>query len=85
MSDLISKQAAIDALDNLDDVIYEVWKIAHKVIASLPSAEKRGRWRRLVAVPQTESLYMGECSECGEFSVVGKFCMECGARLEEDE
>lgn len=45
-----------------------------------------GRWKKLTPVPQTSSLYMAECSECGKLTYVGNYCMECGARNEgEDE
>ena len=89
MSDLISRQAAIDALTTaVPTTLYD----ALRIIEKLPSAEKRGRW---IKDGDTYSLY--KCSSCNDFcTVVGyanciseermyktmKFCPNCGARMD---
>lgn len=61
--------------------------VSAEEIVNAPTVEpKRGRWKKLRAVPQVGSLYKGECSECGAMTFVGRYCMECGANMEvEDE
>ena len=91
-SDLISRKAAIDALDKLCDCICEYSKkqrhtmcgacnlgSAFDVIDELPTAEPRkGKW---ISHEGYE-----ECSQCGKFTVCySKFCPNCGARMEESE
>lgn len=96
MSDLISRQAAIDALEHLTDFVrYDSLKngetllfqdSAIELINSLPSAQperKAGRWI------QHGTLWGFDCSECGEWAVVKdkyihrfKFCPHCGAKME---
>lgn len=94
MSDLIDRQAVIDAVKGrfsmpVDNLIVEV-------IEALPSAEpKRGKWilyenQRQEDVDNGNYLYT--CSECGKSDIHAKtqevpFCWWCGAdmRGEEDE
>jgi hypothetical protein len=74
--DLISRQAAIDALDCINGV--------EEVLKSLPSAEperKTGKWLKI----SPAGIY--ECSECGQAVMTGdieayKFCHGCGAKME---
>ena len=86
MSDLISRQAAIDALDDVlvEDDSCKVWfKLALK---QLPSAERLGRWEHLggdewfctacAHVITTEGSWERPCQ---------KYCEECGAKMEGDE
>ncbi len=88
MDDLISRQAAIDALNELK--IYrpldsDRWVISDCLnkIVNLPSAERRGRW---------EELYKNnyKCSVCGswwtcEGSPIERgfdYCPTCGSRMD---
>ena len=101
MDDLISRQAAIDALgdsvENWTDSDYELgqlnqWKADRKAIIDLPSAQPqrmKGRWVR----KESDLSWWYECSECGESplfdpyenEVLTRFCPWCGARMEEEE
>ena len=98
MSDLISRQAAIDGIQSLiDDMLhrFEVNYGAEKqryvdcldVVSRLPSSqpERTGKW-----IEDGYNHYKAVCSECGEpcaTYVMGtprdKFCKWCGARMEE--
>ena len=96
MSDLIDRQAAIDAV--LADVIerdrppveVKYWNMglerASIILGNLPSAQRTGRW-----IWDDEGYH---CSECfyhayGNTSEVMlgdfKFCPNCGARMEVEE
>jgi len=86
MSDLISRQAAIDALYSVDE--YNSRSV--KAIKQLPPIQpKRGRWEMRI-----DERFV-ECSECGlmttrnelkGIAVFGKnepnFCPNCGAKME---
>lgn len=88
--DLISRQAAIDAL--CEDLCggHEGCKFypcdnLHP-IQELPSAERHGRWIEIRNVAFPHLL----CSECknpfyGSRSDVWNYCPNCGARMEADE
>lgn len=95
MSDLISRQAAIDAVSKGCQELRGVFSRCEENILALPSAQperKTGRWI------QTEELWTDmytakeqgiyECSRCGE-KVIGKpdwrFCPNCGAEMREGE
>ena len=81
MNDLISRQAAIDAIGNIYPSV--AWlDYAADVIKALPSAQperKKGEWR----------LFDGQnwyrCSECGavrrQISFMENFCPNCGADM----
>lgn len=90
MSDLISRQAAIDAIDKSNFNEDEQDSI-HRIIETVPSAEperKTGKW-----VPAFDGKYRGgaywfNCSECeklvpGGLSSGKLYCERCGARMEE--
>lgn len=79
--DTISRQAAIDAITderivtNMDSVydseLHRCKRATHRILASLPSAERRGRWT-IEAVHQYELAYgttayepVYKCSCCG--------------------
>lgn len=83
MSDLIDRQAAIDAMSTLLDSICEGQAI--EALENLPSAERHGRWLRPRPVPQVWSLFMADCSVCGKITYMGDYCMECGAKMERSE
>lgn len=91
MSDLIDRQAAIDALRNInaiarpisisDDVLLIDKDEAMTELMMLPSAQpepKRGTW---IKYPSDSELYI--CSECASFwGSKDKFCRFCGAKME---
>lgn len=79
MSDLIDRQAAIEALMCTNPTEpYIDYDDAVKAIQDLPSAEKRGRW--------IEDGHYERCSECGEYAdELHNYCPNCGARMEENE
>ena len=84
MSDLISRQDALDAVNDCGICIQR--------ILDIPSAEperKTGKWiydtERVAGDGWTYSQY--HCSECG-FQVIGglaKFCPNCGADMRGEE
>ena len=82
MSDLISRQAAIDALDKRFDSIpmeqtTEILQL-RKDLRKLPSAQRTGRW--------IDKIYgCKECSECGYIWLdfgCPNYCPKCGARMD---
>ena len=90
MSDLISRQAAIDALwqiSNERDSVYYTSAIHSAVdaIEALPSAERRGRWEDVEHAPN--GLLYATCSVCGKRKAIESvnYCGECGARMEASE
>ena len=96
MDDLISRQAAIDAIKGLNDTPNGYSDTYDKeciigVLEDLPSAEavperKKGRW---IEVDDEEDTISGKCSVCGweahlyEDDVVDMpYCPNCGAHME---
>ena len=94
MDDLISRQAAIDALDGeliitgrenaktIRDYINGI----DKKLRELPSAERRGRWEFNIDDKgwSWDKPYM--CDQCGEWvEKIFKFCPNCGAKMEAKE
>lgn len=85
MDDLISRQAAIEAIwdgTNMDIYTREV----KEILEELPTAEPRkGRWLR----GDAEKLALKRrCSACNKAVYEGwnfKFCPNCGARMEESD
>lgn len=97
MNDLISRQAAIDALDggfnitgrkNAETIRDYINGVAKK-LRELPSAERRGRWIK------DKNLY--KCTACNDLLTVAgwadcipekqiytafKYCPNCGAKME---
>lgn len=94
MDDLISRQAALDALAKF--VPYAIYDEstesytngltdAHNLICQLPSAERTGRWTHVY--DENEKLFFRNkwvCSACGESNTYGMsdFCPCCGAMME---
>lgn len=82
MSDLISRQAAIDAMNHISDSICEQQAI--DALCELPSADRKGRWIKHGEPP----WYVIECSECGaKWQMSGSwdannFCGNCGAKMD---
>lgn len=92
MSDLISRQAAIDSLLKVGDWYVEQGNDeagrgvaqCQRVIYELPSAERpKGKWLRT----PTSWIY---CSVCdneppNESNYASKYCPNCGAEMESEE
>lgn len=91
--DIISRQAAIDALGeeplvwNEDDA-GEVaernqWKQDVAVIKALPSAKRHGKWVLKYGDGHIEmSITGGECSLCGFVGPATRYCPNCGAKMD---
>lgn len=97
MSDLISRQDAIDAIGDepevwMDDDEYAKgmkaqWKYDRKAIEDLPSAERKGKW-----IEDGYQDYPCVCSYCGtrqdiKAKFLFSYCPNCGSdnRGEEDD
>ena len=88
MDDLISRQAAIDAVSNMLRRKFGIGgDLAEITLAELPSAQperKRGKWK-----PYRCDMY--ECSECGYIYTEltdrhrcgANYCPNCGADMRE--
>ena len=100
MSDLISRQAAIDALDKELSAKYAHREMAvsflgaKRIIETVPSAQteqtvdlvKHGMWVvDWFQVGNAIPKYI--CSECGYYNGTARtnFCPNCGARMDGDE
>ena len=105
MDDLISRQAAIDDLREYkvgpshfcDESEIECFNdgidTAISVLATLPSAERRGRWIE----EYSANHFQAKCSACGESTLYGitydlegnayymNYCPNCGARMDGEE
>lgn len=92
-SDLISRQAAIDAMEKYEkrvETAGQSWTImcCENEILSLPSAQperKTGHWIEHKTQIADHTVYTYECSECGNSMIVKptRFCGHCGAKMEE--
>lgn len=86
MSDLISRQAALDAISTFGNREYRrkqgTLQDAYKLISALPSANKSGKW-----IHDTHyglNLPEHKCSECGTWEYSDEesnFCPHCGADM----
>ena len=89
MDDLISRQAAINAIENTDcELSADAWDELTDAIMQLPSAQterKKGKWIRI-----TDEVFADrfECSECGKLPPIENFewwlsdyCPNCGADM----
>ena len=93
MDDLISRQAAIDALDGELTItgrenaktIRDYINGVDKKLRELPSAERRGRW--VDVEPAPHNLFYATCSVCGDRQTieVANFCPMCGAKMDEED
>ena len=90
MSDLIERQAAIDAVNNAFDretlLTGFVRSIAVRAIRDMPSAQpepKEGKWEQVSAQRYfTSASYFYRCSVCGENNPRNtKYCPNCGAKM----
>lgn len=87
MSDLINRQAALDALSAIDtsiipfakarEYVEETIEYAKKILANMPDAER-------TAVVDYDTRFPIEiCGECHSAVMYPeKYCCKCGARLE---
>ena len=91
MSDLISRQAAIDAhceLCEANDKCICVYCKDIERFMNLPTAEpKKGKW-----IEEDDDIIHGHCSSCGWASVWQQtdvfgmnYCPNCGAKMEESD
>ena len=83
MDDLISRQAAIDALYSVDE--YNSRSV--KAIKQLPPIQpKRGKWIHHPEIGYGETWLCDQCGEKTTSTVMGKpranFCPNCGAKME---
>ena len=95
MSDLISRRAAIKAIDDLPNC-YNGYSDAYDkayiigVLEEVPTIEpKRGKW---LLHEYPDGYYHTECSECGKvysenvyFLRKPNYCPNCGAKMERSE
>lgn len=95
MDDLISRQAAIDALVKWTHLTWEHLKIIYpmlNVLEELPSAERRGRWEAIDRDCRGYAITY-ECSSCKQLITLPypmkwmdyDYCPNCGARMEASE
>ena len=95
MDDLISRQAAIDAVSNMLRRKFGIGgDLAEITLAQLPSVTPKRKTGKWIEVDDAYNRIRGRCSACGweahmyEDDVVGMwFCPNCGAdmRGEEDD
>ena len=87
MSDLIERQAAIEAL--IDTFTYIDPMALIDVISKLPSAQperKKGEWiEKSEKLAPLNTIWWDECSVCGHHAfnrMTTDFCPNCGAEME---
>ena len=94
MDELISRQAAIDALDGEltitgrenAETIRDYINGVDKKLRELPSTERLGQWKDIEHAP--DGLLYVTCSVCGKRQTVEftSYCGNCGAKMvNEDE
>lgn len=89
MDDLISRQAAIDALKRAEALTRAFgYHNVIDTIRELPTAEKTGKWESVTfkTVPHDRISKAKKCSVCGKRKdkyVTWNYCPNCGARMEE--
>ena len=89
MDDLISRQAAIEAVSRGCQEFRGIFAECEKNLNELSTAEKKGKW-----VEEDDDIIHGYCSSCGWMSVWQEtdvfgmnYCPNCGAKMkgESDE
>ena len=95
--DTISRQAVIEALDEIESEVadgdgfrYEKWR---QYFCELPSAQperKKGKWipqdfNKHSGMESTLVYYYPKCSVCGKSANYTNFCPNCGADLRGDD
>ena len=86
MSELISRQAAIDELDKGAWGVEWDKTLAKTMIESLPSAQperKTGKWIDETFEPWGLVYHPYKCDQCGEHSEAdSNYCPNCGAKMD---
>lgn len=84
MSDLISRQDAIDAVNSLT-YPSSLMDVKRKLI-ELPSADRpTGEWQDEHGKPMRWTSFAGYCSNCGKWSeYLTDYCGNCGAKMGDD-
>ena len=87
MSDLIDRQAAIDALAEEFYHNEEDYRTAVKAIGGLPSVQPRkGKWIRTRTMTHDGEVYCDQCEqEHPEQKLIWNFCPNCGCHMEEGD
>ena len=97
MDDLISRQAAIDALYELfrnrplDYGRVQIRGDVLMTIENIPSAERHGKWEIADDMPRLDNTFSIRCSLCGQLMLAHpndenpNFCCNCGAKMVEVE
>lgn len=94
MNDLISRQAALEMLNDnelerqADDVfdgdLHRYKRAAQRIIAQLPSAEKRGKWEIDFNISMTCSRCRWIFEHYGGLEEEFEYCPHCGAEMESE-
>ena len=91
MSDLISRNALLDAMPKNDELLSVD---VRRIICELPIIDaepvRHGRWETKVYTTESDGWiteYREEvCSECGEGQIgISNYCPNCGAKMDEGE
>ena len=93
MSDLISRQAVLDAFWKLNVELSPtaIWTIQNMVkdVPSVTPQQRTGRWIQKEEEGDAEPFIIWECSECHCVDEDGKpsykYCPQCGAKMEVEE
>lgn len=89
MDDLISRQAAIDAIWEVritpgGELFNAIKRAQEELIKQLPSVErKKGKWENHIEDGYLECPFCGAATNCDGDIEELHFCFSCGARLEE--
>ena len=88
MDDLISRQAAIDALKRAEALTRAFgYHNVIETIRELPTAEKKGKW---INHRNDEGHNIADCDQCGEAmqwfddDIKPNYCPNCGAKMTEE-
>lgn len=85
--DLIRRDDAVKAIDEIDGMNYKDWANAHNAILALPSAQRKGNWIEEWEMGWSECPFCGESYLWEDFKGVGEwnFCPNCGAEMRQDD
>lgn len=100
-SDLISRQAAIDAIEShirtaeepyqltrADEILNHAFEISASCVYNLPSAEReKGEWVDDVAYYDEQGCpcIVTRCNRCGGVGAISNFCPNCGADMRKEK